>query len=126
MDAAGAWTTFGLSLEEMAYAASPIERLRRPLDYEAVYLHEIADVLTARRVIGQWIGFCNTQGPHAALGGTRSKGRERFLSPAEMRRLGAALARHRDERPLYGDRPNVRLPGRMNPKSCHDGRPAIA
>ena len=31
----------------------------------------------------------------------RRKGRERFLSPAEMRRLGAALARHRDERPLH-------------------------
>ena len=31
----------------------------------------------------------------------RRKGRERFLSPAEMRRLGAALDRHPDERPLH-------------------------
>ena len=31
----------------------------------------------------------------------RRKGRERFLSPAEMRRLGTALAGHREERPLH-------------------------
>ncbi len=31
----------------------------------------------------------------------RRKGRERFLSPVEMWRLGAALTRHRDKRPLY-------------------------
>ena len=36
-----------------------IERLWRSLKYEAVYLHEIADGLTARRVIGEWIGFYN-------------------------------------------------------------------
>ena len=36
----------------MAFAASLIERLWRSLKYEAVYLHEIADGFTARRVIG--------------------------------------------------------------------------
>ena len=36
-----------------------IERLWRSLKYEAVYLHEIADGFTARRVIGEWIGFYN-------------------------------------------------------------------
>ena len=46
-----------------------IERLWRSLKYEAVCLHEIADGFTARRVIGEWIGFCNTQRPHSALGG---------------------------------------------------------
>ena len=46
-----------------------IERLWRSLKYEAVYLHEIADGFTARRVIGEWIGFYNTQRPHSALGG---------------------------------------------------------
>ena len=34
-----------------------IERLWRSLKYEAVSLHELADGLTARRVIGEWIGF---------------------------------------------------------------------
>ena len=53
----------------MAFAASVIERLWRSLKYEAVYLHEIADGLTARRVIGEWISFDNIQRPHAALGG---------------------------------------------------------
>ncbi len=46
-----------------------IERLWRSLKYEAVYLHEIADGFTARRVIGEWIGFYNTIRPHSALGG---------------------------------------------------------
>ena len=46
-----------------------IERLWRSLKYDAVYLHEIADGFTARRVIGEWIGFYNTQRPHSALGG---------------------------------------------------------
>ena len=46
-----------------------IERLWRSLKYEAVYLHEIADGFTARRVIGEWIGFYNFQRPHSAFGG---------------------------------------------------------
>ena len=49
--------------------AVPIERLWRSLKYEAVYLHEIADGFTARRVIGEWIGFYDTQRPHSALDG---------------------------------------------------------
>ena len=44
----------------MAFAASVIERLWRSLKYEAVYLHEIADGLTARRVIGEWITASTT------------------------------------------------------------------
>ena len=44
-----------------------IERLWRSLKYEAVYLHEIADGFTARRVIGEWIAFYNTIRPHSAL-----------------------------------------------------------
>ena len=46
-----------------------IERLWRSLKYEAVYLHELADGLKARRVIGEWIGFYTTERPHLALGG---------------------------------------------------------
>jgi len=46
-----------------------IERLWRSLKHEAVYLHEIADGFTTRRVIGEWIGFYNTIGPHTALDG---------------------------------------------------------
>ena len=45
-----------------------IERLWRSLKYEAVYLHEIADGFTARRVIGEWIAFYNT----IALGAGRA------------------------------------------------------
>ena len=36
-----------------------IERLWRSLKYEAVYLHEIADGLTARRLIRDWVRFYN-------------------------------------------------------------------
>ena len=46
-----------------------IERLLRSHNYEAVYLHDIADGFTAWRVIGDWIGVYNTEKPHTALGG---------------------------------------------------------
>jgi putative transposase len=46
-----------------------IERLWRSLKYEAVYLHELADGFEARRVIGEWIDFYNTERPHSALAG---------------------------------------------------------
>ena len=40
-----------------------IERLWRSRKYEAVYLHELADGLKARRVIGEWIGCYTTERP---------------------------------------------------------------
>ncbi len=46
-----------------------IERLWRSLKYEAVYLHELADGFAAERVIGDWIGFYNTERPHSVHGG---------------------------------------------------------
>lgn len=44
-----------------------IERLWRSLKYEAVHLHELTDGFHAERVIADWIGFYNTERPHAAL-----------------------------------------------------------
>ena len=70
-----------------------IERLWRSLKYEAVYLHEIADGFSARRVIGEWIGFYNTERPHSALGGH---------TPAEAYRDGPACG--------YVDKPLRALP----------------
>jgi putative transposase len=46
-----------------------IERLWRSLKYEAVYLHELTDGFKAQRVIGEWIGFYNTERPHSSLDG---------------------------------------------------------
>ena len=46
-----------------------IERLWRSLKYEAVYLHELTDGFAAERVIGEWIGFYNTERPHSSLDG---------------------------------------------------------
>ena len=46
-----------------------IERLWRSLKYEAVYLHELCDGFVAERVIGDWIGFYNSQRPHSSLDG---------------------------------------------------------
>ena len=46
-----------------------IERLWRSLKYEAVYLHELTDGFHADRVIGEWIGFYNTERPHSSLDG---------------------------------------------------------
>ena len=56
-----------------------IERLWRSLKYEAVYLHELRDGFEARRIIGEWIGFYNTERPHSALDG---------LTPAEAYAAG--------------------------------------
>ena len=61
-----------------------IERLWRSLKYEAVYLHEIADGFTARRVIGEWIAFCNAERPHAALGGRTPTEAYRDGPPVDM------------------------------------------
>jgi len=44
-----------------------IERLRRSLKQEAVYLHEITDGFQAKRIIDNWIGFYNSERPHTAL-----------------------------------------------------------
>ena len=46
-----------------------IERLWRSLKYEAVYLHDLTDGFKAEQVIGEWIGFYNTERPHSALAG---------------------------------------------------------
>ena len=46
-----------------------IERLWRSMKYEAVYLHELTDGFEAERIIGEWIGFYNTERPHSALDG---------------------------------------------------------
>ncbi len=46
-----------------------IERLWRSLKYEAIYLHELTDGFAARRVIGEWIDFYNSERPHSSLGG---------------------------------------------------------
>lgn len=46
-----------------------IERLWRSLKYEAVYLYELTDGFAAQRVIGEWIGFYNSERPHSALDG---------------------------------------------------------
>ena len=61
-----------------------IERLWRSLKYEAIYLHEIADGLQARRLIRDWIGFYNTERPHSALGGATPAEAYRGEAPVDM------------------------------------------
>jgi len=46
-----------------------IERLRRSLKYEAVYLEELADGHHARRVIAPWLDHYNHRRLHLALNG---------------------------------------------------------
>ena len=61
-----------------------IERLWRSLKYEAVYLGELADGFEARRVIGEWIDFYNTERPHSALGGKTPAEAYRGAPPVDM------------------------------------------
>ena len=46
-----------------------IERLWRSLKYECVYLHAFENGKEARKRIGDWLVFYNTQRPHSSLGG---------------------------------------------------------
>ena len=54
-----------------------IERLWRSLKDAAVYPHDPTDGFTARRVIGAWMDFYNTERPHSALAGQPSAKRRR-------------------------------------------------
>ena len=46
-----------------------IERLWRSLKYEEVYLHAYDNLDEARRGIGAYFDFYNSERPHSALGG---------------------------------------------------------
>ena len=61
-----------------------IERLWRSLKYEAVYLRELTDGFEAPRVIGEWIGFYNTERPHSALGARTPAEAYRGKPPVDM------------------------------------------
>ena len=50
----------------------------------AVYLRELADGFEARRVIGEWIDFYNTERPHSALGGKTPAEAYRGAPPVDM------------------------------------------
>ena len=47
-----------------------IERLWRPLKYEAVYLHELSDGFQAQMVISRWTAFYNSRRPHSTFAGS--------------------------------------------------------
>ena len=59
-----------------------IERLWRSMKYEAVYLHELADGVEARRVIGEWVAFYDTERPHLALEGRTPAETYRGMTPS--------------------------------------------
>ena len=61
-----------------------IERLWRSLKYEAIYLHDIADGFTARRLIGEWLRFYNVERPHSALDGRTPAEAYRGEAPVDM------------------------------------------
>ena len=46
-----------------------VERLWRSLKYECVYIHAFETGTEARRGIGAWIDYYNTERPHSALDG---------------------------------------------------------
>ena len=65
-----------------------IERLWRSLKYEAVYLHELADGVAARKVIQEWMAYYNAARPHSALDGLTPvevyRGTEHHLDAAQL------------------------------------------
>ena len=96
-----------------------IERLWRSLKFEAVYLHEVADGLTARRLIRDWVRSCNVERPHAVLDGRAPAEAYRGETPVGMmdkpvRALptGAATTGRSFERESGGLRNNTNTPYR--------------
>ena len=61
-----------------------IERLWRLLKYEAIYLHEIADGLTARRLIRDWVAFLQRRETARGLGERTSAEAYRDGPPVDM------------------------------------------
>ena len=61
-----------------------IERLWRSLKYEAIYLHEIADGFSARRLIRDWVRSYNLERPHLALDGRTPAEAYRGEPPVDM------------------------------------------
>ena len=61
-----------------------IERLWRSLKYKAIYLHELADGSTARRLMGEWVRFYNVERPQSALGGATPAEAYRGGPPVDM------------------------------------------
>ena len=61
-----------------------IERLWRSLKYEAIYLQEIADGFSARRLIRDWVRFYNLERPHLALDGWTPAEAYRGEPPVDM------------------------------------------
>ena len=70
--------------ESLSPAAIKLTVPWRSLKYEAVYLCELADGFEARRVIGEWIDFYNTERPHSALGGKTPAEAYRGAPPVDM------------------------------------------
>ena len=68
-----------------------IERLWRSFKYEAVYLHELTDGFEAERVIGEWIGFYNTERRHSALAGQTPAEAYGTEQPVDMMDKAGAL-----------------------------------
>ena len=68
-----------------------IERLWRSLKYEAVYLHDLTDGFRAERVIGEWIGFYNTERPHSAHAGRTPAEAYGIGQPVDMMDNASAL-----------------------------------
>jgi len=69
-----------------------IERLWRSLKYEAVYLFELTDGFRAERVIGDWIGFYNSERPHSAHDGRTPAEAYGIARPVDMCGQGCHLA----------------------------------
>ena len=71
-----------------------IERLRRSLKHEAVYLHELASGLEAQGSIAGWIAFYNEERAGTALGGrSRAEGQGGLTAIPQNRESSTAPAR---------------------------------
>ncbi len=68
-----------------------IERLWRSLKYEAVYLHDLTDGCRAERVIGERIGFYNTERSHSAHAGRTPAEAYATARPVDMMDNARAL-----------------------------------
>ena len=84
-----------------------VERIRRSLNYEAVYLREMVEGFSAQYVIGEWIVFYNTGHPYSALGGAMPAEAYAAQRPVDMMDKASALLNHHRGSPATSGRSNI-------------------
>ncbi len=92
-DEPGRWVSGEAAIRELRQSTNRHrEELWRYLKYEAIYLFELSDGFKAERVIGDWLGFYNSERPHSAHDGRTPAEAYGITQPVDMMGKTPALS----------------------------------